>query len=381
MSFKKLKILARILVNTRFLIKDKLEGIGRFTYETLKRLTLRHPEHQFFFLFDRQWDPEFVFADNVFPIKIGPQARHPLLWYWWFEHSVPNVIRKVKPDVFLSTDGFTTFKTEVKKVTVFHDLAFEHYPKDVSNMVRFYYKSFTPGYTQVSDKIATVSQASKDDLVKTYNIDEHKIDVVYNGASDYLTPISEEEKNRIKSRFTDGNEYFCFVGALQPRKNVGNLFKAFDNFKKGDNRDVKLVIVGRKAWKSDEIFKTYESMKFKNDVIFTGHLKHEELKGVYGASIGLVYIPYFEGFGIPIIEAQQCGCPVITSNVSCMPEVAGAGALLVDPFNVDEIVQAMINLQDTDRKVELIDYGYMNCERFSWDKTAEKLWQTIEQVL
>jgi len=373
--------LAKILVNTRFLIKNKLEGIGRFTYESLKYMTQNHPEHEFVFLFDRQWDDEFIFAENVTPIKIGPQARHPFLWYWWFQQSVPTIVNRVKPDVFVSPDGFTTFKTNVKKVTVFHDLAFEHHPKDVNWLVRNFYKTFTPGYTQVSDRIATVSEYSKQDLVKTYKVNEAKIDVVYNGASSYFKPSIEEQKIETKEKYTSGNEYFCFVGALQPRKNVVNLFKAFDTFKLKNENKIKLVIVGRKAWNSDEIFKTFEAMQFKNDVVFTDHLKHEAIAEIYGASLGLVYIPYFEGFGIPIIEAQNCECPVITSNVTSMPEVAGDGAVLINPFKVDEISKAMNSLLEDDFRMNLIEKGNKNCKRFSWQITAEKLWDCIDKVL
>lgn len=373
--------MAKILVNTRFLIKNKLEGIGRFTYETLKIITQSHPEHEFVFLFDRQWDEDFIFAKNVTPLKISPQARHPFLWYWWFGQSVPAIINRIKPDVFLSPDGFTTYKTNVKKVTVFHDLAFEHYPKDVDWLVRKFYQTFTPGYTQVSDRIAAVSEYSKQDLVKTYGVDGDKIDVVFNGASSYFKPSSDEQKFKTKQKYTSGNNYFCFVGALQPRKNVANLFKAYDAFKIASKSDIKLVIVGRKAWKSDDIFKTYEAMQFKDNVVFTDHLKHEEIALIYGASLGLIYIPYFEGFGIPIVEAQNCECPVITSNVTSMPEVGGDGAVLVNPFDINEISNAINSLLDYNFRKNLIEKGSENCKRFSWQLTARKLWNTIEKVL
>lgn len=374
--------MAKILVNTRFLIKDKLEGIGRFTYETLRHMTANHPEHQFFFVFDRKWSDEFVFSKNVFPLKIGPQARHPILWYWWFEQSIPMVISRIKPDVFLSTDGYTTFKTRVKKVTVIHDLAFEHYPKDVNWLVRKYYKAFTPGYAEVSDQVATVSNFSKQDLMSTYHVPEDKISVVGNGASDYFMPLSDEEKTAGKAKYASGSPYFCFVGALQPRKNVATLFKAFDDFKANTGLPYKLVIVGRKAWKADAIFRTYENMQYKDDVVFTEHVPHTELRHIYGASKGLVFIPYFEGFGIPIIEAQQTGCPVITSNCTSMPEVAGDAALLVDPFDIEEVAAAMIQLASDDKMVHtLVEKGLENAKRYSWKLTAEKLWNVIEKVL
>ena len=121
----------RIAINTRFLLKDKLEGIGWFTFEVVKQLVTNHPEHEFIFLFDRPYDKSFVFAKNVTPVVINPPARHPLLWYWWFEWSVPYALKKHKIDLFFSPDGYLSLKTNVPTVIVMHDLAFEHHPEDV----------------------------------------------------------------------------------------------------------------------------------------------------------------------------------------------------------------------------------------------------------
>ena len=120
-----------IAVNTRFLIKNKLEGIGLFTYESLKRVTQAHPEIDFYFLFDRPFDSEFIFGENVKPVVLSPQARHPLLWYWWFEISVARWLNKNKPDLFISTDGYGCLQTEVPQVLVMHDLAYEHFTDNV----------------------------------------------------------------------------------------------------------------------------------------------------------------------------------------------------------------------------------------------------------
>jgi len=159
-----------IAVNTRFLIKDKLEGIGLFTYETLMRITRNHPEHNFFFLFDRKFDPSFVFSDNVTPIVMWPQARHPVLWYYWFEVAIPKMLNKINADVFLSTDGFLSLKTDKKQVLVIHDLAFEHFPQHMPNLQRKYCTHFTPKFAHKADKISTVSEFSKRDILSSYNI-------------------------------------------------------------------------------------------------------------------------------------------------------------------------------------------------------------------
>ena len=133
-----------IAVNTRLLIKDKLEGIGWFTYETLQRITTQHPEHEFFFIFDRAFSDEFIFADNITPIVAFPQARHPVLYYLYFEYSIPRILKKTNADLFLSTDGYIPLSGKTKILNVFHDLNFEHYPEDIPFTDRKFYRHFFP---------------------------------------------------------------------------------------------------------------------------------------------------------------------------------------------------------------------------------------------
>ena len=242
----------RIAVNTRFLLKDKLEGIGWFTFETLKRITRQHPEHQFIFLFDRPFDENFVFGENVSPVVIGPQARHPFLWYWWFERSVPKALKKHKADLFLSTDGFLSLNSDVPTVLTIHDIAFEHFEDHVSSWVQSFYQKYTPRYAKAAVRINTVSEFTKQDVSTRYGISPEKVDVVYNGANEVYRPVDKTEQEEIKAELTDGAPYFLFTGAIQPRKNIANLFRAFDEFKKSDHRGFKLLIVGRKAWKFRE---------------------------------------------------------------------------------------------------------------------------------
>lgn len=371
-----------IVVNTRLLLKNRLEGIGWFSYETLKRLTSNHPEHHFVFIFDRDFDEDFIFSDNVTPLILSPQARHPVLFYWWFEHSVASFLNKYKPDLFLSPDGYLSLNSDVKQLAVIHDLNFEHYPNDLPFLVRKYYHHFFPKFARKASRIATVSEFSKNDIVKQYNIPPQKIDVVYNGCNSLFQPLTAEAKQKVKEKYSDSCEYFLFVGALHPRKNISRLFMAFDKFKQAQVSDVKLLIVGEKYYWTSEIKRTYLNMQFKKDVVFTGHLSTEGLTGVTGAALALTYVPYFEGFGIPILEAMNCDVPVITSNVTSMPEIAADAALLVDPFSVDAIAEAMLKLKaDENLRHILIEKGRRRKLDFSWDKTADALWQSIERTI
>ncbi|MCF6170459.1 MAG: glycosyltransferase family 4 protein [Bacteroidales bacterium] len=372
----------KIAVNTRLLLKDKLEGIGWFIYESLKRVVQAHPEHAFFFLFDRAYDESFIFGSNVTPVVIGPQARHPVLHYIWFEHAVPGVLNRIRPDIFISPDAYLSLKTKFKTLLVIHDLNFEHYPGNMPLLVQKYYKFFTPRFAEKATRIATVSNFSKQDIVRQYGTEPKKIDVVYNGANEQFKPLSREEKEKAKLDFADGKDYFVFIGALNPRKNLVNLFRAFDSYRNDENTTAKLVVVGEKMWWTGEIRSTFESMVYRKEVVFTGRLKMKELLRVVGAALAMTYVSLFEGFGIPIVEAFFAEVPVITSEVTSMPEVAGDAALLVNPFRPDDIASAMKKITfDKELRQRLIEKGKNRRQRFSWDNTARHLWQSIEKTL
>jgi glycosyltransferase involved in cell wall biosynthesis len=369
----------KIAVNTRFLLGHKLEGFGWFTYETLKRITEQHPEHEFIFLFDRKYDPKFIFSDNITPVVIPPQARHPiLLYYLWFEHSVRRALKKHKADVFVSPDGYLSLKSKVKSLAVMHDLNFEHYPNDLPKLHRNYYLRNFPKFARHATRIATVSNFSKQDIVKQYGVSADKIDVVYNGVNEMYGPVNEEIKTATKQKYTGGADYFVFVGSLHPRKNIKRLFEAYDQFRKSTDSTTKLVIVGQKYWWNDEMNQTFEAMQFKNEVIFTGHLSPEELNNVVASAMAMAYVTYFEGFGIPLVEAMKCEIPVITSNVTSLPEVAEDAALYVDPFDVDSITKALTTMNaDSNLRADLVVKGRKRVQHFSWQKTADGLWQSI----
>jgi len=371
----------RIAVNTRLLLKDRLEGIGWFTYENLKRITTSHPDDHFYFLFDRPFSEEFIFADNITPIILSPQARHPMLYYIWFQFSVKKLLGDLKPDLFISPDGYMPLDLKCKSLIVFHDLNFEHYPKDVPLFERLYYRTFFPKFAKQANCIVTVSQFSKDDIASIYDVPHERIDVVYNGANEKYAPMSIEQQNIVRGKITDGTPYFYFIGSLHPRKNLPNLFRAFDIFRKSSATKVNLVITGARKWWTKDIESVYNTMSFKDDVIFTGRLPVEKVRDLMASAIALTYVSYFEGFGIPIAEAFKCGTPVITANVTSMPEIAGDAAITVDPFDHFAIAEAMkLIAENPDVRQNLKDKGLQRSELYTWDKSAENLWKSIERV-
>lgn len=371
----------KIAVNTRLLIKNKLEGIGWFTYESLKRITQQHPEHEFIFIFDRPFSDEFIFANNITPVVISPQARHPFLFYAWFEYSIPYILKKHKAELFLSTDGFSSLSAKIPVVDVIHDINFAHYPQDLPWLITKYYNYFFPKFAHKATRIATVSEYSKSDIARTWGVNKDKIDVVYNGSNSFYKPLTPEEIKNTKNKYTQGKDFFIFVGALHPRKNVSRLLQAFDEFKAKNNSNIKLVIVGNQMFKTSEMEQVFSSIKHKEDVVFTGRLSPADLSLVMGSALALTFVPYFEGFGIPIVEAMNCDVPVITANVTSMPEISGNAALHVDPFSITSISNGMLAVASDEKlRNTLIAEARIQRQKFSWDKTADKLWDCIEKA-
>lgn len=368
----------RIGVNTRLLLKDKLEGIGWFTYQTLIRMVKDHPEHEFIFFFDREYDPSFVFADNVTPVVVHPQARHPILFHIWFDIMLPRMFKKYKVDVFLSPDGMGSLRTKVPTCLVMHDLAFEHYPEHLIKSHRKYWRKYSPLFAKKAKQIVTVSTFSKNDISKRYNIPQENIAVSYNGAHEEYAPLGWQEKEAVKEKYADGCEYFVFAGALHPRKNIVNLLKAFIKFKKMQRTNMKLVIVGRLAWNYEEVLDMKDNMPFKDDVKWVGYMNVDELSKVIGGAYAMVFASLFEGFGIPILEALKCNVPCIVANTSSMPEVAGEAGLLVDPTKVEDIAAKMeMMYKDEKLRAELIRKAPEQVAKFTWDKAAATLWDSV----
>lgn len=372
----------QIAVNTRMLLPGKMEGIGNFTFETMQRITKQHPEHEFIFIFDRKFNTDYIFSENIIPYSIFPQARHPFLWYLWYEWSLPHLFNKIKPDLFIGTDGYLSLASKIPSIAVIHDLNFEHYPKDLPFFNSKFYRHYFPLYVKQAKRIAAVSQFTKNDIINTYHVSPDKIDVVYNGVGENFKPIDEETSIKVREIFSKGKPYFLFVGSLHQRKNIANLLRAFDDFKKTISSPIQLILTGQKRWWTSEMEEVYSAMTFKSEVIFTGRVSEDDLQKITAAAFAVTYVSTFEGFGIPIIEAMRCHVPVITSNVTSMPEIAGGSALLCDPFSFISIRNAMIGIySDHNLRNSLIEKGKQRQAHFSWQKSADELWKCVEKII
>ena len=367
-----------IAINTRFLKNGRQEGYGYFIEEIFLRIVRQHPEHRFYFLFDRAVPSGLSLPENVTCKAVAPPARHPLLWFAWYNVSIPVLLKKIKADVFVSPDGFCSLSTSVPQCIVVHDLAFLHYPEFLPRQQLMYYRWFMPRFLKKAKQVVTVSGFSKQDLKKNFPVCIGKTAVVYNAPNRVFRPLSWEEKELVKQQYTGGVEYFFYCGAIHPRKNLLSLLKAFSAFKKRQKSQMKLVIAGRLAWKNQSFERLLNTFKYRADVILTGYLDRGELARLTAAAYAMVYPSLFEGFGVPPLESLQSGVPAIVARTSAMPEIGGDAYLYFDADREQDLAEKMMLLyKDETLRARLIANAEQRLALFSWDVSAGQMWQCI----
>ena len=372
----------RIAVNARFLIKGKLEGIGWYTYEILRRMVQNHPEDEFILIHDRPLAEEYIFADNVKSAQTLIPSRHPILWYLWFEYSVPNILKKYKPDVFLSFDGYLSIKTDIPTVYVLHDLAYIHCPNEIPKTVLWFYQKFTPQYLERADRIVSVSAHGKQDLLQHFpHLQANTMDIVGNAARSIFKPLSKIESKKIRDKYSDGHPFFFYVGAVHPRKNISRLIQAFDIFSE-QYPDCQLLIAGRNAWKTEHIQKTHDESKQKDKIKFLGYIEDDTMAKLMASAMAFVYPSLFEGFGVPVLEAMHCETPVITSQQSPMAEVTNNASLQIDPHITKDIAKALSNLYTNEGlREQLVQNGRIQREKYNWDTSAMEMYNILQKTI
>jgi glycosyltransferase involved in cell wall biosynthesis len=369
----------RIAINTRFLLPGRLEGMGWYTHELVRRLVVRHPQHTYLFLFDRAFDPQFLYTNNVVPRVVFPPARHPVLFYLWFEHAVPRVLHDWKADVFFSPDNFLSLSTPVPTLLTIHDLIPLQAPEQVTRWShRLYYQRYLPKFLKRADHILTISEHVKRSIHEVGGIDPEKITVNYNGCRDGFKPLESPEKQAVLNKFSDGKPYFFYTGAIHPRKNIPRLVRAYTRFRASTGAPHLLLLGGRFLWDNPEVTDAIRASAYQSDIRLLGYVPEGDLPGLMGAATALVYPSLHEGFGLPVLEAMSAEVPVLTSNTTALPEVAGDAALLVDPYSEDQIADGLVRLyRDPAFAQDLVQKGRLQREKFSWDTAADVLMERL----
>ncbi len=365
----------RIGVNGRLLLSDKMEGMPRYIYETTLQMALSHPDDRFILFFDRKIKVDFGFPPNVESVIVPWHARHPILWYWWFELMIPLYLWWYKIDVFYSGDGYMSLRTQTPTLMVIHDLAYVHYPEQIQASSLWHYKRYVPQYIRQASSLMTVSDYVKNDIHSNFDIPLENIKIAGNAVEHIPLSLTAEMTESIQQQL-DGKPYFLYIGAIHPRKNIINLIKAFNTFNKDNSH--KLILAGRMAWKTNEI---KEMIQLSADILHVGMVTEIEKYILIRNAVAVTYVSLFEGFGIPILEAMRAGTPVITSHATSMPEVAGDAALLVNPHDPEDIAKAITSLAlDKTLRERLIKKGYPQCDKFSWKTSGDIIYKELLRI-
>lgn len=371
----------RIAVNTRFLLANRLEGIGWYTHEIMRRMVRAHPEDEFIFLFDRPYDASFLYGPNVRPEVLFPPARHPVLWYLWFEWAVPRVLKRYRPEVFFSPDSFLSLRTSTPTLLTVHDIIPLQEPRAVSWAPRYYYQYFLPRYIRRATCIATVSEYVRQMLIKHLQVSPERVVSVYNGWRKNFRPLTAAEQQAVRIAYSEGHPYFLYVGAIHPRKNIRRLITAFDVFKANTGAPTRLLLAGRMGWHTEEVEQTLRKAQYRSDVRVLGYVPETELPRLCAAALAQVNVSLNEGFGLPLVEAFACEVPVLCSDRTALAEVAGDAALQVDPESTDAIAAGLSALySDAALREELVGKGRLQRQRFCWDTAAEQLYRLLQQT-
>jgi glycosyltransferase involved in cell wall biosynthesis len=322
--------------------------------------------------------------DVAYEIKI-PDS--PLLIKEIF--SIPDTLRKSDLDVLHFPEYhhdflIPFFTNKVPKIVTIHDLTPLILPETHGTRFRLWWRwKFTLKLVKNRiDHVIAVSESTKNDCINYLDIPKEKITVIHNAVDDIFKPLIDKQKieNHLKKEYNIDHPFILFVGTLEGRKNVPQLINAFYEVKKmGLNH--KLILVGMKGWKSEPIFEAIEKLGLKDEIIFPGYIPTSDLVKLYNVADVFVYPSLYEGFGLPPLEAMSCGCPVITSNTSSLPEVVGDAGILVDPHDTDGLAKAIYEvLSDNELRNQLVENSLERAKMFSWEKVAQETWKVYENM-
>jgi len=305
----------------------------------------------------------------------------------WTQRVFPGLLRRDRPDLLFMPIQMLPVRVPrwLPRVVTVHDLAFLYYPETFPLKDRFLHRLYVRWAVRKSSHIIAISEATKQDIVRNYDVDPQRISVVYHGLDKTRFRLPEDSDqasiDTVKETYGITKPYMLYVGNVQPRKNITNLVRAFTKLKRDGYQDIQLVIAGAQAWRVQDIFRALGEEIRQDDIIFTGRFADEELPPLLWGSSGFILPSFYEGFGLPVLEAQACGVPTIVADTPSLTEIAGEGALVCDPHDpesIQETIQQVWNNPDLAR--DLSTKGHKNATMFSWQRCAQQTLRVLTNV-
>lgn len=378
----------KIGIEGQRLFRKKKHGMDMVALELIKNLQIIDKENEYFIFVKPDEDYTALKETSNFKIIQLEGGPYPI----WEQFALPKAAKKMGCEILHCTSNTAPIFTDIPLITILHDIIYmeSSYYKiltgSASSYQKFgniYRKIIVPWVVKKSDKIITVSHFEKNRIAEFFGMkNEGKLDAIYNGVSEHFKPISDEnELKRVKEKYHLPNHFFFFLGNTDPKKNTLGTLKAFSDFLKESKSDYKLVMLDYDASELQKILIEIGDTQLINQIVLTGYVINTDLPAIYSLCTIFLYPSLRESFGIPMLEAMGCGVPVITSNTSSMPEVAGDAAHIINPFNPQEITQGIIKILNDDKySASLCQKGLERSKQFSWENMAKdylKLYEII----
>lgn len=370
----------KIGIDIRTLMDARYSGVPEYTFNLIKEI-LRLDNYNEYRLFYNSFGdcpnmPEFA-GEKVKLIKYNyPNKIFNYLLCKIFNY--PKIDKTLEADVFFMPHiNFIGLSGRAKSVITIHDLSFLRYPEFFSARKNFWHKMVNvKNLLKKFDMVVAVSENTKRDIMELCGVNKDKIKVIYAGVGgEFKNNIDREKLLEAKNKYKLPDKFILYLGTVEPRKNVEGIIRAYNQLRiiNYELHDVKLVIAGGKGWKSENVYREWEKSEFKNDIIFLGYVDGEDKIYLYNLASVFIYPSFYEGFGFPPLEAMASGVPVIASYAASLPEVTGGAALMVDPYNINEIARAMREiLTDENLRNNLISRGLERAKKFNWENTARE---------
>ncbi|GAB1420971.1 glycosyltransferase family 1 protein [Anaerolineales bacterium] len=360
-------------------------GIGRYVRELVNALAKTPQYHYKLFVSGTNGRDLPDLSNSAFEWKSTLISSVWLARFWHRLHlPLPIEYFCGNTDLFHATDFvLPPTKSTTKTILTVHDLSFVRVPETASPALKSYLDYVVPRSIKAANHILADSQATKEDLMEIYKTPEEKISVLLSGIDESFEPITDIRTiQSIKEQYLIPNKPYLFtVGTVQPRKNYSRVIHALANLRK-QGHDLILVIAGGKGWLEDEMHYTIHETHMDDYVFLIGYADDEDLSALYSGSECVVFPSLYEGFGFPVLEAMACGKPVITSNISSLPEVAGDAAIMIDPYDVNALTKAIIDIiENTSLREDMIQRGFQHLQNFSWSKSADQLQNLYTRIL
>ena len=366
------------------IIKGEITGTGFYIANLINGLAKIDDLNNYYIFGDKEFLDKYLKISKKNIKIVNMKFRSRVVRVLWEYFIFPFNLKKLRIDVVHSPNYITPlFKLGFKIILTVHDLTFLLFPEKHATTKRLLFSKMIPIFIKLSDKIIAVSENTKKDMLKFFNISKNKISVTYEGYPDYYNcSINENEAKKILKKYGIEKNFILYIGMIEPRKNIISILRAFKVL--DEEIELDLVIVGRKGWYYNEIEQfmiNSEKMKIKNNIIFTGYIPEEELKYFYKSAYVFVYPSLYEGFGLPPLQAMACGTPVITSNISSLPEVVGDAAIKINPENLDELVDSIrLIYNDEDYRDVLSQKGLERSKLFDLEIIAKKTLDIYKSV-